>query len=367
MSESKHNLKELFRELNHVIGVSGSEQEIIKTVYKSIKPYADEVHVSTTGNITAVKRAKKSGPSVLIASHMDEVGYVVRNILHNGFLTLDKVGTAPDSVAIGRKVWVSSEKIPGIIGIKPGHLQSAEEAKRITPLDKNFVDLGVNSAEEAKALGIRIGDPVIIQSDFMEMSNPDFICTRAVDNRISCAIIIELFRNLNADDFSGTVYGVFTVREEAGLRGAANAVFNYHIDYALVLDTIPVADTPDYNHADDLPMYLDKGPGFPIYEAYGSTFFQIVHPGLRKMIEGKSAEAGIELQIVTLAFANYCTDACSLAYVKDGIPTATLAVPRRYSHSPVELFSINDAVKLLQLLEVIVNDNENADISFVTL
>lgn len=364
---SKDDLKKTLKSLTEALGVSGHEQEVIRAVQAALKGHADEVNVSTVGNIVAVKKGAKPGPAVVIGAHLDEVGYIVRNILPSGFLTLDKIGTAADAVALGRLVWIGKKRIPGIIGIRPGHLQTAEEKKLVTPLVKNFVDIGCSSREEVDALGIRIGDQVVIQSGYTELHNPDLVCCRALDDRINCAIIVELFKSIRAADFAGTLYGVFTVREEVGMLGAQTALDKYDVDYAIALDTIPTADVPGSNPAAELPLYLGKGPGFPLCEDYSATLgsFQLVHPGVREFIEATAKKTGISLQVVTLAFAGYLTDAKAYAYLKGGIPTATLTVPRRYSHSPVELMNINDAASLLKLLQGMVKDNDKVNLSFI--
>ncbi len=367
MSDSKTNLKNLLRDLHDTMGVSGTEQEVVKYVYNAIKPFADEITVSSTGSIVATKKGAKEGPSVVVAAHLDEIGLVVRNILPNGFLLIDKIGGVPDNVVLARNVLVSTKRIPGVIGTKPGHLQTPEEAKSITPASKCYVDLGLNNADEVKALGIKIGDPVIFKTDFIEMANPDIICARAVDDRINCALIIELFKNLKAEDFAGTVHGVFTVREEAGLFGAKNAINDIDVDYVLALDTIPAGDTPDVNTATQLPMYLGKGPGFCVADSVGHAYFQFVHPGVRESIEKTAKKANINLQICQILGQMYSTDAAKFCYAKGGIPTAGLSIPRRYSHSPTEVFNINDAVDLLNLVHELIKDNENINLSFVDL
>jgi endoglucanase len=367
MPNTKENLKNLLRDLHDVMGVSGNEQEVIKYLYHAIKPYADEITVSTTGNMVAVKKGNKPGPALLIGAHMDEIGFVVKNILPSGFLLIDKVGGVPDNIMLGRKVVVSSKRFPGIIGTKPGHLQTPEEARMVQSVGKCYVDLGLSSKEEVEALGIKIGDPIIFKSDFMEMSNPDLVATRAIDDRMNCAVIVDLFENLKSEDFAGTVYGVFTVREEAGLFGARNAAYGLDIDYAIALDTIPAGDTPDINTATELPIYLGKGPGLPVADGVGATFFQFIHPGVRRIIEEKAAASNINLQLCTILGHAYTTDASAFSYIAGGVPTATLTVPRRYSHSPVELVNLNDAVDLVNLLHAIIVDNENADLSFVKL
>lgn len=365
MANEKQNLKDLLKQLHDVMGVAGSEQEVVRLVHDFIKPYADEVRISTTGNLIAIKKGKKDGPKLAIGAHMDEIGFCVRNILPSGFLLIDKIGGVPDNLMLGRKVLVSTKRIPGVIGTKPGHLQTPEEAKMVQSIAKCYVDLGLDSDEEVRKLGIKIGDPVIFKSDFMEMSNPDLISTRAIDDRMNCAIIMEMFKNLKSSDFEGTLYGVFTVREEAGMFGGRNALHGLDVDYAIALDTIPAGDTPDINTVSQLPIYLGKGPGMPVADGVGYTFFQFIHPKVREIIERTAKESKINLQICTILGYAYTTDASAFSYVGAGIPTGTLTVPRRYSHSPVELVNLNDAVDLLKLITAIVKNNAKADLSFI--
>jgi len=265
---------------------------------------------------------------------------------------------------LGRKVLVSTKRIPGIIGTKPGHLQTPEEARTIQPIQKCYVDIGLDSKEEVEATGIRIGDPVIFKSDFNEMANPDMVSTRAIDDRIGCAIIIEMFKNLD-NDFGGCLYGIFTVREEVGLFGARPAITGLDIDYVIALDTIPAGGTPDLDSVRQLPIYLGKGPGLPITDGVMPSMFQYIHPGVRRIIENMADANNIHLQILTLLGQGYATDASAFSYANSGIPTATLTVPRRYSHSPVELVNIKDAVDVYTILVAMTKDNENADLSFI--
>jgi len=360
----KENLRAYFKDLSGLMGISGCEQPVVKYMKEKLEPFADEIQVDTSGNVIAVRHGNRPGPRLMIEAHGDEVGFCVKNILANGFLYFDKVGTQSDKVMEGRKVWVK-DAIPGIIGIKPGHLQSAEESRRVKTSRECYIDIGMSSKEEVEKLGVKIGDPIVLQSSFMEMTNKDLICTKSVDNRINCAILIELFRQMKELDFAGTVYAVASVQEEVGLRGAAMVGNLIQPDYAIALDTIPAGDTPDVDTEKDLPMYLGKGPGLPVAYGYHFPIFAYAHPQVRKMIEKAAEREKISLQYVTLTGDGYSTNAATLSTAGKGIPTATLTVPRRYSHSPVELFDLNDAVGSLKILKQIVADNENANLSFI--
>lgn len=118
--------------------------------------------------------------------------FAVKNISENGYLSFDKIGGVSEQLLQGRKVWITSKKIPGIIGIKAGHLQTPEESKVVKSIRESYIDVGTSSRQQVEEMGIRIGDPIVFQSDFMEMFNEDLISTKYVDNRISCAILIEL-------------------------------------------------------------------------------------------------------------------------------------------------------------------------------
>ncbi|MGM0123079.1 hypothetical protein IGI37_000445 [Enterococcus sp. AZ194] len=361
----KENLRQLLQELTQIHGGSGQEQPVIRHILTLLKPYVDEISVDLKGNIVAVKQGKEKGPNLLLAAHTDEIGLIVKNILPNGFILFEKIGGVPDNLLPGRKVLIGKNQIPGVIGNKPGHLQSPEEATRVKSASECYVDVAMFSRVEVEESGICIGDSIIWTSDFMEMHNSDYIATKAVDDRICCSILVELFRNLNKEDFVGTLYGVFTVQEEVGLYGAETAVFRVPADYAIALDTIPCGDTPEVDTEVELPIRLNQGPGLPIADGVGNRFFSFIHPAVRRVIEEKAGNLSISLQKVAIVSGGYTTDGAALSHANGGLPAGTLAVPRRYSHSPVELVSLNDATAVYQIIEAIVKDNESIDLSFL--
>lgn len=364
MADAKRNLKELFKELGAVNAVPGHEYHIIGNILEKIKPYADEVTIDPLGNVCALKKGAQEGPKFMAMAHMDEIGLIIKNILPSGFLLFEKIGGVPDNLLPGRKVFIGPKRIPGVIGTKPGHLQTPEEMSRVKPASQSYIDIGVASREEAEKLGITIGEQAVWQGEYTELANPDLITAKAADDRIGCSILIELLRSLKSEDFAGTFQAVFSVREEMGLYGAPVAGAALQPDYAVVVDTIPAGDTPDVDTIRDLPVCLGKGPGFPVASGVGHSFASIAHPAVVDMIEKHAAASTVNLQKMTLASTGYATDADKLAYAGKGIPTATLAIPRRYSHSPIELFNINDAVDIYTVLLNMIRDNGNADPRF---
>lgn len=367
----KKSLKEMISEFTSIMGVSGEEQEVISAMVEKMKPYADEIKVNNLGNMIAVKRGKRSGPTLLIASHSDEIGFCVKWVAPDGFIYFDKVGMPPDNLLLGRKVWVSQKKIPGIIGTKPGHLQTSEELKTTRSVRDLYIDVACSSKEEVEALGIRIGDRIVFQDYITEMANPDYLSSKAMDNRVSCAIVCELLKQCAEENFGGTLIVGSTCREEVGVAGARAMGHWVHPDYVIAVDTVPAGDTPDQKMPSLLPIGIGKGPvvmvadGSDTGKQYG--IFTSIHPSIRKIIETQSEQLGINIQWLSLIGFESTTDAAAFAYSGDGIPHGSITIPRRYSHSPVELININDSVDAVYILKGIVMENEHIDLRFVKL
>lgn len=364
MANEKQTLKKLFKELGAVNAVPGHEHNVIGNILEKVKPHADEVTVDSLGNVYAIKKGAKKGPAFMVMAHMDEIGLIIKNILPDGFLLFEKLGGVHDTLLPGRRFRIGTKKILGVVGTKPGHLQTPQEASSVRPAAQCYLDIGASSREEVEKLGIRIGDMAVWEGEYVEMVNPDLICAKAADDRLGCAVLIELLASVKASDFAGTLQVVFSVREEMGMFGAPVAVNNLNPDYAVAIDTIPAGDTPDVNTAKELPVCLGKGPGLPVASGVGYTFASIAHPAVVEMLENHAAKQKIPLQRLTLSSSSYATDADKIAYSGKGVATATLAIPRRYSHSPIELFNINDAVSVLKVLQSMAKNNAKADFRF---
>ncbi|MEN3929754.1 M42 family metallopeptidase [Microvirga sp. W0021] len=369
-NDVKQSLKTTLKELTSIIGVSGAEQDVVRAMIEKLKPYADSIEVTTLGNLTAVKKGNRPGPTILVAAHSDEIGLAVKYIGENGFIGFDKIGGVPDNLLVGRKVWISSKKIPGVIGAKPGHLLTAEEARTVRPARELYIDVACSSAEEVAALGIRVGDRAVFADTVTEMGNGDYIAGRAIDNRAGCSVICEVLRQCASGDFAGTLVVGATCREEVGMVGAGPMGHKVKPDYVLAIDTVPSGDTPDQPNKSLLPIALGKGPAVLLADGCDSAhqygIFSSVHPAIRKAIEKQSAAQMLPVQWLTLVGFLSTTDASVYAYAGDGIPEASFTIPRRYSHSPVEMLNINDMVDMVSIIKGIVEEeNETINLDFL--
>jgi endoglucanase len=318
------------------------------------------VSVDSMGNLYAELGEPNAKPHLMIEAHSDEIGAIVRSIDDQGFLRFDPLGGIISSMMVGRRVRVAGHF--GVVGTRPGHLQSDEERRSVPPLDQLYIDMGVDSAQEVAEMGIKIGSPISYIAPLETFTNRDRVSGKAIDNRIGCTILLQLFRNLANQKIDGRLTGVVAVQEEVGLRGATVAARHVGPDYAIVLDTVPIGDGPDVAKG-RMPGRLGKGPVLVI-TASGRSGGHITPPKLMEWIEQAATEADVPLQRAT-SIGYAVTDAASIHLRRDGIPTGVIGLARRYSHTPICLFDLNDAVRAVALLEKFVGDiGSHQDLSF---
>lgn len=358
----KNELKQMLAELTAITGLAGQEQEVVRHLVELFRPVADQVEVDGFGNIFAVKKGNRPGPCLLIAAHSDEIGAMVKSIEPTGFVRFHKVGGTLDPLLLGRKVLVNGHV--GIIGVKAGHMQTPEERTRVVASDNLYIDLGVDSAEAVAALGIKVGDPIVYVADLDTLGgNPDRVFGKAVDDRIGCALLVKLLASLQDAEFAGEIHAVITVQEEVGLRGATVAAHRVNPDLAIALDTVPAGDTPDINTNKELPIHIGRGPVIQVLSGGGPRGF-LLNPSVKQFMVEMAEQAQVPYQLAVFSGGN--TDASAMHLVRDGILSAALTMPRRYSHSPVEMLDLNDAVYALQLLrQICLNLPAIAELSFI--
>lgn len=213
---------QMLKDLSEADGISGCEKEVSRVVKKYFNNYADEISYDNLGSIIGLKKGKENGPKIMIAGHMDEVGFIVRDIDDKGYIKLLPVGGWWGHVLPSQEMVITTsygDKIHGIIGSRAPHgMTKSEKEKVIEPVDL-FLDLGIELKEEAESLGIQIGDMITPSVNFQVMNNPDYLMGKAWDDRIGVAVAIEVLKELQGVKHDANIYAVGTVQEEVGLRG----------------------------------------------------------------------------------------------------------------------------------------------------
>lgn len=350
MDESLQRILADLQELTAIDGVSGHEEAVVAHLKAKLEPIAESVEIDRMGNIYARVHATRSGATLMVAAHTDEIGCIVKSIDPRGLIRFDKVGGVLDALLPGRAVRING-RVPGVVGVRSGHFSRAE-APAPTNVRDLYIDIGAASADEVVALGVRIGDPIAVVSPLQRIG-PHYVSGKAVDDRIGCAALLELVRRARAGALrAGTLVAAFTVQEEVGLRGAAIAAYRVHPDLAIALDTAPAGDQPDMDLYRDLPARAGGGPLLQLATggANGRGFF--IYPGMRRLLLGLAEEIGIPYQTTIITASN--TDATSMQMAREGVPSGIISFARRYSHTPVEMLDLRDARHALTLLEALV-------------
>jgi endoglucanase len=341
------DLKEKFFKLVEVGSPFGYEEPMIAYFKSELEPLVDEAYDTPRGNVVGVQKGTDpEAPSVALAAHMDQVGFVVFNIDDRGFIRFRKVGGASNRAIQGQQMILLGDEgpVPGVVGIKPGHVTKPQEANAVPPIEEMYIDIGAWSKEEAEAMGVKVGTPIIFGANPLELAN-DLIASPAVDDKAGLAVLLAVAEALKDKPIPSTVYYIGTVEEEGGLRGAAVALHDLDVDMAVAVDTSPSGWQPDVNMR-DVVYEVGKGPAIHIGEM-GSRRTWIYHHNLRRWLTETAEAEGIPYQ---MSYQLGGTDASAMAQTRGGIPAITVGVPRRYSHSPVELFDLNDLENLVKIL-----------------
>jgi putative aminopeptidase len=326
---------------------SGAEQPVIARLRDLFLPLAETVDIDHMGNLTATCEGEKDAPHIVVSAHADEIGAVVAGIEPEGFLRLAPIGGVQPYLLEGRAVWVNGH--PGVIGARSGHLTSREEHGKGTTMADLYVDLGVDDAVSVEALGVRIGDPVVVLSEMRNLAGTR-VAGKGIDNRASCVLLLHLLRHLRGRTLPCKLTVLVAVQEEVGLRGAKVAFERLKPDLAIVVDTFPATGTPDTRH---LSYNARIGKGVLITPVSGSASAGFLLPhAARDCMIAAAERREIPYQ---LAIANGgVTDAGVAHLAAGGIATLEIKLPRRYSHSPVEMLDLLDLSAALSLVEELV-------------
>ena len=253
----------------------------------------------------------------------------------------------------------------GVTGAKSGHLQSEEEEKRPASVHDMYIDVGAGNADEVASMGIRVGDPVTFIGELSEFSRGDRVCGKGMDDRYGVAVLLQLLDEMVDIQPHGTVYAVGTVLEQVGLRGAIMAAYRLQPDYAIAIDGLSAGDTPDCSVTQDIPLRMGQGPVVLLAASTGAFRGSIAHPAMKRHLLGAAERSNIPVQLAT-HIARGSTEASSIHLVREGIPTISVGVPRRYSYSANEVIDLNDAARAVKLLlRFVMEMEQHRDLGFL--
>lgn len=327
-------------------GPSGFETRAAQVWRDEAERFADEVWSDVTGNSCASVRGG-GRPLALLAGHIDEIGLQVTHADESGLLWFAAIGGWDPQVLVGQRVRVlaAGGDVRGVIGRKAVHLMEAEERKKVAQVKKLWIDVGASSAEELRELGIRVGDPAVLDHGVVRLAG-DRLASRAIDNRAGAFVVLEALRALAGTTGAGAV-AVATSQEEIGYSGggARPSAFEIMPDVALVVDVTHATDVPEAEKSKVGDHPLGSGPVL--------TRGSAAHPAVFEML----AEAAEDLKIpytIQAAPRRTSTDADAIHSVRGGIPTGLVSVPNRYMHSPGEIVAASDLFHAARLLAVFV-------------
>ena len=337
----------LLKELAEAPGVSGQEEAVRQVMRRHLEPLG-AILTDHLGSVIGRKEGLAGGPKIMLAGHLDEIGFLVTRITDEGFLKFQTIGGWWEQVMQAQRVTVYTRQGPvvGVIGSKPPHILDAVERAKVVEKKAMFIDIGAASKVEAESWGVRPGDSVVPVGPFTQMHNPDLLMAKAWDNRFGCALVIETLRRLGDQPHPNVVYGVGTVQEEVGLRGALTTANLIQPDIGIALDTGIAGDMPGVN-ADEAAGKLGGGPVMLLYD--GSL---IAHTGLRNLVIEVAESEGLPLQFDSMPGGG--TDGGRIHMIGGGVPTIVFGIAVRYIHTHTAIMHRRDFDQAVQLLVALV-------------
>jgi len=342
-------IKSDLMDLMLVPGLSGHEDRVRRALRKRLDALGINSETDRLGNLCA--HFPGDGPSVMLFTHMDQLGFIVRRIEANGLIRLERLGGVPERALAAQDVLIcvgEGRDVPAIITNKSHHATPPAEKYQVVPYAEHTVDGGFTSAAEVETAGIQIGCPVVYAPQAAELSN-DRIVGTSIDDRAGCAVLLEVARLLSKRKSGPPVHLAFTVLEEFNLRGAQPLARQLSPDIAIQLDLMLATDTPDMAAKGD--MVLGGGPGMSLYTFHGRGTLNgvIPHPAMVNLFEETASAQGIPLQ--RSAQTGVLTDLSYVQLTGKGVASIDMGFPMRYSHSAREVCDLSDLVSLTRLLD----------------
>ena len=345
---------DLFQTLTELPGAPGFEHQVRRFMKGELEKYSDEIVQDRLGSIFGVKHGQ--GPKVMVAGHMDEVGFMVTQITENGMLRFQTLGGWWNQVLLSQRVQVITENGPiiGVIASIPPHLLSPEQRKKPMEIKNMMIDIGADDREDAKKIGIKPGQQIIPICPFTPLANPKKIMAKAWDNRYGCGLAIELMKELQHEKLPNILYSGATVQEEVGLRGAASAANMIQPDIFYALDASPANDMSgnqkEFGH-------LGKGVLLRILDRSMVTL-----KGMREFVLDTAESHDIPYQYFVSMGG---TDAGRVHISNEGVPSAVIGICSRYIHTHASIVHVDDYAAAKELLINLVKATDKATVDSI--
>ena len=345
---------DLFKTLTELPAVAGNEYLVRNFMEQELTKYADTVIQDNLGGIFGVK--KGNGPKVMVAGHMDEVGFMVTQITENGMIRFQPLGGWWSQVLLAQRVHVMTSEGPiiGVIGSIPPHNLTPEQRKKPMEIKNMLIDIGADNKEDAEKMGVRPGDSIVPVCPFTPMKNNKKILAKAWDNRYGCGLAIELLKELQHETLPNELYSGATVQEEVGLRGAQVAANMIKPDIFYALDASPANDM---SGDEDEFGHLGKGALLRIFDRS-----MVTHRGMREFVLDTAESNNIPYQYFV---SQGGTDAGRVHIANDGVPSAVIGICARYIHTSASIIHIDDYAAAKELLVKLVKATDQNTVDLI--
>ena len=343
----------LLRTVCETPGVSGFERRIREVVLQELQGLADEVTIDNMGNVIAVKKGRER-KRVMVAAHMDEIGFIVNYIDDKGFIRFLPLGGFDPKTLTAQRVIVHGRRdVLGVMGSKPIHIMKQEERTKVVPITDYFIDLGLPKEEVEKL--VAVGDPITRERELIEIG--ECVSGKSLDNRVSVFILLEVLRKLNGQDIPYDLYATFTVQEEVGLRGAMGSVSHIDPDFGFGLDVTIAYDVPG-GAPQERVTCLGCGAAIKVLDGSVISDYRMVN-----YLKGVAKDNDINYQLELLPAGGTDTAAVQ-RYGKKGSIAGAISIPLRNMHQVIEMASQQDIADCISLLASAIQGLDTYDWDF---
>ena len=347
---------ELFKTLTELPGTSGNEHAVRKFMREQLSKYTNEIVQDRLGSIFGVKRGDVNGPTVMVAGHMDEVGFMVTSITDNGMIRFQTLGGWWSQVLLAQRVEVLTAigPVPGVISSIPPHLLTEDQRKKPMEIKNMLIDIGADDKDDAMKIGIKPGQSIVPVCPFTPMANGKKIMAKAWDNRYGCGLAIELLEELQDETLPNILYSGATVQEEVGLRGAQTAANMIKPDLFYALDASPANDAS--GNKTEFGQ-LGKGALLRIFDRT-----MVTHRGMREFVLDTAEQNHIRYQYFV---SQGGTDAGKVHISNEGVPSAVIGICSRYIHTPASIIHIDDYAAAKELIVKLVKASDRTTLATI--